>query len=42
MFYVQKSLGTLYLKVSRVKFFLLLLAPPTESLDYTTLVGAPP
>ena len=42
MFYLHKSLGALYLKVSTVKFILLLLAPPTESLDYTTLMGAPP
>ena len=42
MFYLQILLGTLYVKVSRVKFSLLLLDPRTESLDYTTLIDAPP
>ena len=42
IFYLQKSLGTLYLKVSTVKFILLFLAPPTKTQDYTTLMGAPP
>ena len=42
MFYLDNQRGTLHLQVSNVTFSLLLLAPPTESLACTTLMGAPP